>query len=91
MIRPLGRSPTRVSEAKSIWIIIGQTMAQISTAMARLTEAYSNPANQANRSGTITPSAMPPAMPMATQTDSHFSKKPIPPGAASCGVVLVMR
>ena len=70
--------------AKSTSTIIGKTIAQMSTATTRLTEATSSPARKPNTPGISVPSAMPAAMQSATQTESHFSKKPME-GAANLG------
>ena len=46
-----------------------------------LTEAYSRLARNSNRTGSLFPRATPAAIHSATQTDNHFSKKPMPAGA----------
>ena len=69
MIRPFGLSPTSFSVAKSTPIIIGQTMAQISSATGKLTLAYSIEERTPNTPGTTWPRPMPAAMAKATQTE----------------------
>ena len=65
---PFGRRPTALSEPRSMAIIIGYTMAQISTATMRLTEAYSMAASALNSSGIRLPRASPARMHSATQS-----------------------
>ena len=68
MTKPFGRWPTTLSEPKSMAIIMGYTMAQMSTATMRLTEAYSMDASVLNSPGMRLPKASPARMHSATQS-----------------------
>ena len=77
MSNPFGFSPTRRRLEKSTPIIIGQTMAQMSTATARFTLAYSKPARAPKTPGRSWPRAIPAAIASATHSDRKRSKAPI--------------
>ena len=84
MIRPLGLAKAPRRPANSTPIIIGQTIAQIRIATAKLTFAYSSAASALKADGNSWPSARPAARASATQTERYFSKRLM--RAAACGL-----